>query len=68
LVKEWATELGQYIDYYAKFSGPKRKSVESGFEEKIYMMYELYKLASKYEQADTAAELEKFFKDRGLME
>ena len=68
VLNEWAYILKQHMFYYSQFSGAKWKNIEREFDEDVYMLYELYKLATKYKQTAIMEEMETYFKQCGLME
>jgi hypothetical protein len=68
ILHDWEFRLKEQMVYYTQFRGIKWNSVERDFEESVFMMYELYKLASRYGQTDIAEDMEAYFKECGLME
>lgn len=61
LAKQAATILIEYVDYFDRFQGPKKKLVENEAMDKLRTLYNIYLIAGQNRQAEIVALCEPYF-------
>ena len=67
LLNEYARILEENTAYFLQFSGRKAEVVDDRLRNDLGLLYELFKIAVKYQQTAEAEQIQKFFVDQGLM-
>lgn len=64
---DYLKHIKEYLTYFSQFKGEKAKAVAGDVQEKLYYMYELYVLATKYGQTERAKDLESYLSRVGAI-
>lgn len=61
LLRDYARNLEEYVNYYIQFTGAKAELVNDVTDEKLTLLTELYRIAQQYGREEIANEIRDFF-------